>query len=266
MDRLTDKNYLKNDQYKTSINLQARSNLHHRYGINPHPWQEWVYDLLDLQPDDYVLEVGCGPGGLWANNLERLPDNTMIVLSDLSIGMVYESENKLQADGRFLFTCFDAQEISTKPHLFDLVIANHMLYHLPNIEAALSEFKRVLRTDGRLVTATNGVDHMQEIHDYLHKLNPGYERRNAELSRFSLETGQEVLNIYFDTVDKYIYNDHLEVTDSDALLEYVLSMIRDRNIIDSGILHAFEQDVQDIIDSQGYFRITKSQGLFIAYN
>ena len=46
---------------------------------------------------------------------------------------------------------------------FDLVIANYMLYHATDIDQALGELRRVLRTDGLLVAATNGPAHLIEL-------------------------------------------------------------------------------------------------------
>ena len=39
---------------------------------------------------------------------------------------------------------------------FEIVIANSMLYHVPEIDKALSEVRRVLKKDGVFYAATSG--------------------------------------------------------------------------------------------------------------
>ncbi len=51
----------------------------------------------------------------------------------------------------------------TKTGLFDAVLANHMLYYVPDKSTALTEVKRVLKADGRFFTSTVGEKHMQEL-------------------------------------------------------------------------------------------------------
>jgi len=51
---------------------------------------EWVVSLLDLQPGDKVLEIGCGPGVAITYIIQQHPD--VIVLGiDLSPEMVREA-------------------------------------------------------------------------------------------------------------------------------------------------------------------------------
>ena len=47
------------------------------------------------------------------------------------------------------FECADIQNLPYPDESFDVVIANMMLYHVPDIARGLSEVRRVLRRDGR---------------------------------------------------------------------------------------------------------------------
>ena len=47
------------------------------------------------------------------------------------------------------FECADIQNLPYQDASFDVVIANMMLYHVPDIARGLSEVRRVLRRDGR---------------------------------------------------------------------------------------------------------------------
>jgi SAM-dependent methyltransferase len=57
----------------------------------------------------------------------------------------------------------DAARLPFRDGSFDTVIANHVLYHLDDPDAALREFARVLRLGGRLAVAVDGRDHLGEL-------------------------------------------------------------------------------------------------------
>ena len=57
----------------------------------------------------------------------------------------------------------DIRDLPFEDESFDGVVANHMLYHVPDRPQALAEIRRVLRSAGRVFATTNGGDHLQEI-------------------------------------------------------------------------------------------------------
>jgi 2-polyprenyl-3-methyl-5-hydroxy-6-metoxy-1,4-benzoquinol methylase len=46
----------------------------------------------------------------------------------------------------------------------DVILANHMLYHVPNQPAAVAEFARVLRPGGYLLASTNSIHNLYQYH------------------------------------------------------------------------------------------------------
>ena len=57
--------------------------------MNPYGWFRWVFDaLVKLPADARLLELGCGHGLLWKENIDRIPAGWHITLSDLSPGML----------------------------------------------------------------------------------------------------------------------------------------------------------------------------------
>src|SRR5215207_10478349 len=156
-----DPNYLKNNQYKDASNLAARARLHSRYSRNPYGWFKWQFDLYQFAPDARILELGAGAGWLWAGNADRIPAGWQITLSDFSPGMLDEQRKALSdVPHAFQHEEIDAQAIPYADATFDAVIANHMLYHVPDRAKAIAEIRRVLKPTGTLYTATNGLKHL----------------------------------------------------------------------------------------------------------
>jgi ubiquinone/menaquinone biosynthesis C-methylase UbiE len=257
----TDQHYLTTQQYRNAGNLSARTALHARFSTNPYGWLRWVFDrLADLPAQARVLELGCGPASLWTHNRERVPGGWDITLSDLSAGMLDEARSALAAAARpFEFQRIDAQSIPFPDSTFDCVIANHMLYHVPDVRRAIDEAARVLNPSGRLFAATNGSGHMHEL--YCLATDP--KLRYRPVLSFTLEGGAEQLRRRFAEVTMERYEDGLRVTEAEALLAYLCSM--------PGPAAASAQDVESLraqiaeqLRRDGAVVITKDAGLFIA--
>lgn len=265
-----DKAYLRDQQYRDSSNLDARANLHRLYSTNPRGWHEWVFDQLNLQPGTAVLECGGGPGWLWRNNVSRIPENCQITASDFSEGMVAEAEAALAGSEQdFRFQTVNIEEIPFPDDCFDVVVANHMLYHVPNLDAALAEVRRVLKPTGRFFAATNGDDHMREIKELALELAPQVTEFEWPRLTFRLENGRSFLTSAFDYIDLLPYEDSLEVTEVEPLIAYVQSMTLLKVIdVDEETAYAKINElaaaVAEEIEEKGAFHITKSQGLFTA--
>src|SRR5215216_3134108 len=173
MSKFTDQQYLKSDQYREPSNLDARIVIHQRFSTNPYGWFKWVFDtLLKLPENAKILELGSGQGLLWKENTSRIPPGWVITLSDLSSGMLDAAWRNLVITGRaFQFKEIDAQSIPFEEETFDAVIANHMLYHVPDRPKAFAEIKRVLRPGGRFYAATNGENHLREIYELVEQFD-----------------------------------------------------------------------------------------------
>ena len=71
---------------------------------------------IDPAPGQRVLELGCGTGAFWEHNLDRVPADWDITISDWQDDMVAAARDRL--DGRhpgFAFTKLDANAITRAP-------------------------------------------------------------------------------------------------------------------------------------------------------
>ena len=90
-----------------------------------------------------VLELGCGPGNLWRGE-PALPSGLALTLTDLSTGMLSEARNRIGELETFSYASCDAQSLPFPDERFDVIVANHMLYHVPDKARALAEMRRTL--------------------------------------------------------------------------------------------------------------------------
>lgn len=149
-------------QYKDASNLNARINLHDLYSTNKQGWFTWLLSLIQFNYYDKVLEIGCGDGSLWRGQ----SSNFNITLSDKSEGMVNDARRNL--GDKFNYQVIRCEVIPFLDDSFDVLIANHVLFYLEDLNKGLSEICRVLKDSGRFICSTYGKNHMREI-DFLVK-------------------------------------------------------------------------------------------------
>ncbi len=268
MPQFTDQHYLVSDQYHGSSNLDARIQLHQRFSTNKYGWFRWVFDQFDFSPNACILEIGCGTGLLWQDNQARIPSTWRILLSDLSREMLRDCQRNL--DGLHLhlsYSAINAMLLPLPTGSIDAVIANHMLYHIPERNCALSEIARVLKPGGYFFAATNGVDHLRELTDIVNQCfaSEGISFiPSFSVDEFDLENGIPQLSPWFENIELRQYPDSLVITNAAALVRYIQSMIpRSSNETSSQDNSDLQGWIDNLIKKQGSIFIHKNTGMFI---
>jgi len=264
MSKFIDQNYLKIDQYKDPTNLNARAAIHQRFSTNPYSWFKWVFDaLIKLPANAKILELGCGPGYMWKENTDKIPSTWDITLSDLSSGMLDSAWRNLVVTGRsYKFKEIDAQEIPFEDETFDAVIANHMLYHVPDKPKAITEIKRVLKTGGHFFATTVGDKHLKEITNWFRQIHK-IEVWESFSNLFTLENGLNQLKPFFPNVTVSRYEDNLHVTELEPLIAYFCSGVRAGELSDDE-LAKLRSDLGKELKEKGKIFVHKDSGLFEA--
>ncbi len=152
----------------------------------------------------------------------------------------------------------DIQNIPYDQNRFDHVIANMMLYHVPDLNQGLSEVSRVLTSTGTFYCATFGE---QGIAPYLASLLKEYGVKDTQNPNFTLQNGEAILRRYFRNVQRLDYEDALAVTDLNDLLDYIASLkgMNDIATIDRNVLEATLR--KHMVN--GVLMIPKEYGMFI---
>lgn len=260
-----DPRYLREEQYSDDRNLRRRQALHERYSTSAVSWSRWLFEQFAplANAPASILEVGAGTGSLWVGNAKRLPSGVTLVITDFSPGMLEVARRRVTEAGvRAQLAIADVQELPYASATFHGVVADHMLYHVPERARALGEIARVLRPDGWLAAATNGAEHLGEL-DHLIERFMGADAVLPSLP-FSLENGSAQLHEWFGAVELRRFPPYdLDVTDSQPIVDYIHSLPGGHRL-DAASTPRLRQFVKERIAADGCFRIRTDSGVFIA--
>ncbi len=250
------------NQYQNASNISSRINLHCLYSCNRQGWFPWIYEQCHIHPEMRVLELGCGDGALWTQNIAYLPADISVTLSDLSSGMLRDARRAIgPEDKRFSFRIFDCAQIPFQNETFDLVIANHVLFYCKDIPHVCQEIRRVLKPGGHFICSTYGSSHMQEVNQLVRDFDERIVLSADRLyERFGRENGAAILSPYFQQISWKSYHDSLLVPDAEPLISYILSCHGNQN---QYILDRYK-DFRSFVSrkTKGGFSITKDAGVF----
>jgi SAM-dependent methyltransferase len=255
--------YLRDVQYATPDNLNARILLHVKYATSPVSWFEWLHSQIEWTGVRDALDVGCGTGLFWSTLPRDLTD-VRLVLADISRAMLEQAASVAQQHvARLASVEANVQTLPFDDASFDVVIANQMLYHATDPDRAVHEIRRVLRPHGKLMASTIGPAHLHELFDIERAIFDGPRRRILG-DVFGPQSGVTPLQRYFETVEWRTFDDSLRCTDVDDVVAYMTSTPPgDRASPEQ--LRELREGVQRRMDAGGgVFNVTKETGVFLA--
>lgn len=262
--------------YPNEQGMMVRKKTHELYTVPTFDFQNWVLERLGWRGDEAVLDLGCGPG-TYLPALTQYIAPQQYVGVDLSLGMLkaVKQEASLAA---VTLSAADAEALPFPDHSFDVVLANHMLYHIPNLDQALSEVHRVLRPHGLLVAATNSQFTMPEFNTLIQRAfrvlgqspdeHEGLEQ--TFLRRFSLETGTVKLAHHFRAVVRYDVPSALVFSEVKPVMDYINSTRpfyephMPPEVAWEDFITIMSDQVRRLVDHFGELTINKLAGVIIA--
>ena len=258
MSNINDTSIVK-QQYANANNLNTRISIHDKYSTNKMGFGNWIVSNYRIDKGMKVLELGCGTGDMWKNKDGLINLCSQIILSDFSEGMVSTAKNNIGDFDNVEYKVIDIQEIPYEDETFDVVIANMMLYHVPDINKGLEQVRRVLKKGGVFYCATYG-EH--GIIEYLSKILSVYGVEDNINKNFTLQNGYEILYKTFSSVEKLEYVDSLAVTNMDDMVEYIysLSNMTSLNSVPKNVI----RDILMNNTTNGILNVPKEYGMFIS--
>jgi demethylmenaquinone methyltransferase/2-methoxy-6-polyprenyl-1,4-benzoquinol methylase len=137
---------------------KGRARLFYRYlsqvydQINPFIWNERMrteaVDMLDLAPEDRVLDVGCGTGFATEGLLEAVEEVYGLDQSPHQLAKAYPKFGKR---GPVRFQLGDAERLPFREDSFDVVWSSGSIEYWPDPVATLRELRRVAKPGGQVL-------------------------------------------------------------------------------------------------------------------
>lgn len=250
------------NQYKDGKNLETRISLYDKYSVNSTNYTTWIHENYKFFEGCQILEFGTGTGKDWKDRITDLPFNCSLVLSDFSEGMVDELKSSFGSNKQVEVMKLDIQNTHFGDHSKDFVIANSMLYHVPDINKAVREVSRVLKNSGTFYAATPG---NKTIFQYFKET---FLKTNSRITlpktlSFTLENGAEYLEKCFNHVEVSRYVNRLEITNTNDLVDFFYSMASIE-----GLMESDRNEIYDYYEKQknskDVIEIEIEYGMFIA--
>lgn len=264
-DFATDRQHLTEKSYKTNEPLKVRIRTHELYTEPQIDFVPWVLSHIPWRGDELVIDVGCG-AGIYAAQAQV--HGRSYVACDLSFGMVAGVQNASQKVN------LDVQTLPIESATADVVLANHMLYHVPDKDKALQEIVRVLKPSGYLIAATNSGRNMAEMRQLMSEATTRLEIEledpfAAVATRFDLETSIELLKPYFAQVERHDLPAVLVFPEPQPIIDYLAST-RDYfelRVNGQATWAQAEQELRQMLDSHfaenATFVVNKLSGVFV---
>ncbi len=271
----TNRQHLATKAYGNSANLDARKAIY-QYQQQPFDLTAWIMQHVVWSGTETVLDVGCGTGQYLKHLARR--GGMRLAGFDLSRGMfadlVHQWPNVVPLPH---LAVADAQALPLPDACCDVVLAMHMLYHVPDIAQAAREFRRILKPDGVLLALTNSEQHMRGLLDMLQL---AIEQAAAQpvtfpvgsAGRFSSENGAAPLQMAFQHVELHEAGNELVIPDVAPVVAYCNSVrqtyepVLPAGVSWEAVLAEVERIVAAEIDVHGAFRVVTKIGLFVCRN
>ncbi len=252
MNLINNKSIVSN-QYIDDKNLNIRIMLHQKYSENKQGFSNWIYEKYGDLSGLSVLEIGCGNGDIWKDkNIDKIDK---LILTDFSNGMLDSAKSNLK-NNNISFKVCDIQNLPFDNNSFDVVIANMMLYHVPDISKGLSEVKRVLKDNGKFYCATFGEN---SVGRFTAEILDAEDNTNK---KFTLQNGKKILEKHFKKIKKEEYADKLIISDIEDMIKYIFSLkdMYTFNVIDENIL----REKLNKKMHNGVLTVPKEYGIFVS--
>jgi ubiquinone/menaquinone biosynthesis C-methylase UbiE len=252
-------------QYADDRNLAARQSIY-AYSRSQRDLHNSSLDLAELRGDETVLEIGCG-NGRYLTALQARGHRGVVVGGDLSEGMLRTARPAFSGP---LFVG-DAQALPFPTASADVVLAMHMLYHVPDRAQGLAEMRRVLRPGGAALVVTNSEMHLRELEELLiasarSAVEASRVRSRASHLHFKSEDALAELAPVFHEVVEHVFAAELVIDAVEPVVAYARSMgafvVDERGELEV-VITELERRVADIIATDGAFRITTTCSCFV---
>ncbi len=257
--------------YQTADALRVRQEIHDTYTVPKVDFVDWAINGINWRGDESVLDVGCGAGNYYGN-LREIEPNVQYQGLDFSPGML------MKHPATHSLVLASATHIPYGNDQFDIIMANHMLYHVPNIDEAIVEFRRVLKPSGVVMVATNSIQNMPELQVLMRRAILLLTRAGGTQIQppkpasdwFALENGSRQLARHFYAIVRHDLPSKLIFSEIDPIMDYLESTrgMREPQLPEDvdwdDMMMIMRQQITHLVNHLGELVVNKLNGVIFA--
>jgi ubiquinone/menaquinone biosynthesis C-methylase UbiE len=234
---------MKIDYQETTDDLLTRINIHDAYGAKD--IDKWMLEVLPLEENMTILDVGCGAGKQCFSYLAHLNGKAQITGGDVSEDLLAKAEEENHKLGdRVTFQTLNFNEPFPFPdNTFDLVSCSFAIYYAEDIPFTIKEMHRVLKPGGKLFTTGPMPENKQMFYEIIKEATgkeippmPGSSRYASDIFDSVKET--------FSSVDLLIFENPLTFPSTEPFLSYTQASLSEDRLL----WNTFFQTKEDFTD------------------
>jgi SAM-dependent methyltransferase len=266
-DPVTGRRMLTESAYADDSKIRARAAIY--AFADERPDESWRTDPVAWDGTQVVLDAGCG-NGFDLRRIVARGSCRRVVGMDLSAGMLRSATDCRDPDRAWLVQA-DVLHCPVRDASVDVAMAMHMLYHVPDVPAAVRELRRVIRPGGTMLASANAAGFLSEITGLLDaavSLSLGRQVRTMPVMSFTTETGTEVLRAEFADVTLRRHELALSIPGPEPVVAYldsvrepILSYVGEQFDFDAALAGVAAQVSREVAE-RGSFRATARSGVF----
>lgn len=257
---------------ETTDDLLKRIDIHKKYGTKD--IDRWMLDLLQLESNIHILDVGCGSGKQCFLIYDTLKGDCQIIGGDVSKELLAKARENNKKRGnkiRFINLDFD-KKFPFPDNSFDLLTCCFAIYYAKNVAFTIGEMHRVLKPKGRLFVTGPMPENKQVFYSIIKEATkkpippmPGSSRYNTEILN--------VIRAKFDKTEIHIFVNPVILSEAEPFMEYTKASLSEDRKLWSNLFtdESFDEVIDKIarvanerIEREGKILMTKVVGGFIA--
>jgi len=162
-----------------------------------------VFKKLILGNEEMVLDVGCADGHLIGRLSQFLPKSRIFAL-DVSKKLILSAKKKYK---NISFLVADSHHLPFPDKTFDLVFCTETIEHVVSPKRVLSEIKRVLKPEGKLIIEMDsGSLLFRLVWFFWTRFGKGRVWQDAHLNRLDAKRLEELIKKSGFSIEKTIYS------------------------------------------------------------
>lgn len=257
--------------------MQIRQRTFELYSDPQINFPEWVLTRQNgWRGDELILDISPGSGAYFELARQFFPKGTYIAAD--SLPQLLQSAQKQPQSGAVQWLLDDIETLPFPDHSFDIILANQMLYHLPDLYGSIMELHRVLKPTGLLIATTHSQYTMAEFDTLTRRALTllGHPPRETTsyygrfIENFSLENGAMLLGRYFRAVARHEIPTTLIFKDSKPAIEYlngsraIREMTLPTGVSWNDFLAVMDDQVRRLISHFGELAVNCLSGVLLA--